>query len=240
MARNGRLQSASREYTKKEKTELRALKKAAEQAAAELNAYYDAEDEPEDHARCEALQTAANATSQALDDFAERLEIWSDDQKARAGAFVTLDQDGKAVIERGLVKPEDRVSVTRDGVSGADELPTPAERPLHGKDLSRRLTAHRTAAVQIELARNPVAALAVLMHRLIPVVFSDRYVCVYDQHAADVRATCSHNRLLQAADDMETSAAWKEISAEREKWAALLPKRFTSVAAFRSFSRFTA
>lgn len=92
------------------------------------------------------------------------------------------------MIERGLVKPEDRGSVNREGVTGVDELPAPAEKPLHGKDLSRRLTAHRTAAVQIELARNPVAALAVLMHRLIPVVFDDRYVCVYDQHAADVRA----------------------------------------------------
>lgn len=229
MARFGRLPSASREYTKKEKTELRTLKKASEQAAAELNAYYDAEDETEDDARRDALETAADAASQALDDFAERLEIWSDDQKARAGAFVTLDHDGKAVIERGLVKPEDRASVNREGVTVADELPAPAEKPLHGKDLSRRLTAHRTAAVQIELARNPVAALAVLMHRLIPVVFDDRYVCVYDQHAADVRATCSHNRLLQTADDMEASAAWKEISAEREKWAALLPKRFSDV-----------
>ncbi|QQC68007.1 ParB/RepB/Spo0J family partition protein (plasmid) [Paraburkholderia ginsengisoli] len=233
MARYGRLPSASRDYTKKEKTELRALKKASEQAAAELNAYYDAEDEDEQDAedfdRLDALQDAANAASQAVDDFADRLEIWSDEQKARAGAFVTLDHDGHAVIERGLVKPEDRASVTRDGVSGAAELPAPAEKPLHGKDLSRRLTAHRTAAVQIELARNPVAALAVLMHRLIPVVFSERYVCVYDQHAADVRATCSHDRLLQAADDMETSAAWQEISAEREKWAALLPKRFSDV-----------
>ncbi|MGY6157420.1 ParB/RepB/Spo0J family partition protein [Paraburkholderia graminis] len=229
MARFGRLPSASREYTKKEKTELRALKKASEQAAAELNAYYDAEDEAEDDARRDALETGADAASQALDDFAERLEIWSDDQKARAGAFVTLDQDGKAVIERGLVKPEDRASVNREGVTGADKLPAPTEKPLHGKDLSKRLTAHRTAAVQIELARNPVAALAVLMHRLIPVVFDDRYVCVYDQHAAEVRATCSHNRLLQTADDMEASAAWKEISAERERWAALLPTRFSEV-----------
>ncbi|MFM0564026.1 chromosome partitioning protein ParB, partial [Paraburkholderia sediminicola] len=225
LARFARLPSGSREYTKKEKAELRALKKASEQAATELNAYYDAEDD----ARRDALKTAADAASQALDDFAERLEIWSDDQKARAGVFVTLDHDGKAVIERGLVKPEDRASVNREGVTGADELPAPAEKPLHGKDLSRRLTAHRTAAVQIELARNPVAALAVLMHRLIPVVFDDRYVCVYDQHAADVRATCSHNRLLQTADDMEASAAWKEISAEREKWAALLPRRFSDV-----------
>jgi ParB family transcriptional regulator, chromosome partitioning protein len=225
MARFGRLPSASREYTKKEKTALRALKKACEEAAAELNAYYEAEDD----ASRDALETAAGAASQALDDFAERLEIWSDEQKARAGAFVTLDHDGKAVVERGLVKPEDRASVNRDGVTGTDELTAPAEKPLHGKDLSKRLTAHRTAAVQIELARNPVAALAVLMHRLIPVVFDDRYVCVYDQHAADARATCSHDRLLQAADDMEASAAWKEISVEREKWAALLPKRFGGV-----------
>jgi ParB family transcriptional regulator, chromosome partitioning protein len=229
MARFGRLPSASREYTNKEKTGLRALKKASEQAAAELNAYYDAEDEAEDDALRDVLETAADAASQALDDFAERLEIWSDDQKARACAFVTLDRDGKAVIGSGLVKPENRASVNREGLTGADALPAPAEKPLHGKDLSRRLTAHRTAAVQIDLARNPVAALAVLMHRLIPVVFDDRYVYVYDQHAADVRATCSHSRLLQAADDMEGSAAWKEISAEREKWAALLPTRFTDL-----------
>lgn len=132
MARYGRLPSSSREYTKKEKTALRALKKASEQAAAALRAYYDAEDEPEDHARCEVLEEAANAASQAVDDFADRLEIWSDEQKARAGAFVTLDHDGHAVIERGLVRPEDRASlardatVTGDGTAKADGEPAPS------------------------------------------------------------------------------------------------------------------
>jgi ParB family chromosome partitioning protein len=62
------------------------------------------------------------------------------------------------------------------------------------------------------------------MQRLIPTVFSSLYY-YGEETGVHVSATCSHDKLLREADDMEASAAWQEIDAERSKWAAMLPKQ---------------
>jgi ParB family chromosome partitioning protein len=125
------------------------------------------------------------------------------------------------VIERGYVKRGTTASAAREG----DGQDAPKKvKPVHSDKLCRRLTAHRTAAVQVELAAKPTIALAVLMQRLIPTVFSNLYY-YGEETGVHVSATCSHEKLLREADDMEASAAWQEIDAERSKWAAMLPKQ---------------
>ena len=98
-----------------------------------------------------------------------------------AGAFITIDTDGELVIERALVKREDSAKLPSNADTDASigTASTVADekkaKPLHGEKLCRRLTAHRTAVVQAELARRPVVALAALMTRLIPTVFEEHY-----------------------------------------------------------------
>ncbi|WP_456291056.1 ParB/RepB/Spo0J family partition protein [Paraburkholderia nemoris] len=226
IARYGRLPSVTRNYTKKEKTELRALEKVKESAQKALDAFYDDDSGDDDPEQRERLEAASELAERAVDEFAARLESWDETQKAHGGAFVTLDHDGNVQIEHGLIKPQDRKTAKLENVTGAAEIEGGRlEKPLHGKELCKRLTSHRTAAVQVELARNPVAALAVLMTQLIPTVFDEHYEYLYDAHAITVRATCTHGKLAEV-DDMDTSPAWLEISAERKKWAAMLPTRF--------------
>jgi ParB family chromosome partitioning protein len=102
-------------------------------------------------------------------------------------------------------------------------VPEKKEKPVHSEKLCRRLSAHRTAAVQVELAAQPNVALAVLMHRIIPTIFSDHYGYLHSERTLEVHVTCSHGKLLREADDMAASRAWQEIVAERNKWAAMLP-----------------
>lgn len=103
------------------------------------------------------------------------------------------------------------------------ESPRRAPKPVHSEKLCRRLSAHRTAAVHVELARNPVIALAVMMAQMIPEVFPERYGYGCMGRALCIQITCSHDRLLSNADDMQHSIAWQEIEAQRQKWAAMLP-----------------
>jgi ParB family transcriptional regulator, chromosome partitioning protein len=223
----GRLSSHSRDMTKKEEREFAKLIKARDKAAEALNAYYDDESEAEDDDKRDALEEAANATSAACDQYVERLESWTPEQMASAGAFLMLDHAGQVVIERGLVKPEDRAAAQRSGIEGsASFTPEKKAKPVHSEKLCRRLTAHRTAAVQVALAANPNVALAVLMNRLIPTVFNEHFRRDYsnDRNAIEVSAICSHGKLLREADDMAASTAWTTIDAERSKWAAMLPK----------------
>ena len=55
-----------------------------------------------------------------------------------------------------------------------EDGPEPKKAEISEK-LARRLSAHRTAALQIELARNPQAALAALVHGMVQRVLQDGY-----------------------------------------------------------------
>jgi ParB family chromosome partitioning protein len=220
----GRLSSHSRDMTKKESSEFAKLQKARDTAIEALDFYYNDESIEEDDDKRDALDEAASAASEACDRYVERLETWTPEQLASGGAFVFLNYAGEVVVERGYVKPEDKVAAGRDAGAGAgDFAPDKKQKPLHSEKLCRRLTAHRTAAVQVELAANPSVALAVLMHRMIPAIFSERYGYIFGERTLEVQVTCSHGKLLREADDMAASLAWKEIDAERVKWSAMLP-----------------
>src|SRR5690606_331188 len=99
--------------------------------------------------------------------------------KAAAGAIVTIDRSGEAVIHRGLMREAEAKALRtlerlRQGFGG-----TEAENDDEGEDdeqpktaamsdkLAQRLSAHRTAALQIEVARHPQVALAALVHGMV-------------------------------------------------------------------------
>ncbi len=229
--RYGRLQSTTRKPTKQEKTELAALVAARDAAQAELDAYFDGDDEG-DEARYNRLDAAVTAAAHAVDQYGERFESFDVDDMKRAGAFVYLDEDGQVNIERGLIRRDEAELAQRGGARTGNVQVNPAQavkaKPLHGEKLCRRLTAHRTAAVQAELMKQPNAALAVLMLRMIPVVFEEVY-SVYSQqyagHAIRIDVHTSRDALVSNADDMAVSVAWKALEGERAKWARMLPKR---------------
>jgi len=85
--------------------------------------------------------------------------------KARAGVRVSLRHDGTLDIERGLVHPDDAAR-ERKAARGSDaDSPEAATSALPAR-MVEELTAHRTAALRVELARNPAVALAAAVHAL--------------------------------------------------------------------------
>ena len=133
------------------------------------------------------------------------------------------------VPTRGLLRPDENAAGTNRVAQLVHaqrhrELP-PKAKPLHGEKLCKRLTAHRTAAVQIELAQQPTVALAVLMYRMILVVFDDVYGQSYIDHAVRIDVRTSRDALVSNADDMGESTAWKALEEQRAKWARMLPRR---------------
>jgi len=174
-----RIASTTRKPTKAEKAELAKLVATRDEAKAALDAYYADQDSEEDEVLWEKLDNALNDASAAVDAYAERFETFTADDMKQAGAFVAIDEDGKVQITRGLrcreINAADAGSIAHFTHAQRNrDLPAKA-RPLHGEKLCKRLTAHRTAAVQIELAQQPTVALAVLMYRMIPAVFDDVY-----------------------------------------------------------------
>ncbi|CAN7318209.1 ParB/RepB/Spo0J family partition protein [Caballeronia sp. LjRoot31] len=232
----GRLQPVHRPYTEDEQRELDALKAQHDEIVAKFDALEEGDEKAYEEA--ENLEAAMDATERAIGTFAQRAQVWDAAQIAQAGAFVTVGPNGELMIDRGLVKLEDFAILEGDGavVTGLADTDVsdastgsgkaaPKERPVHSAALCQRLTAHRTAAVQAELTKRPSMALAVLLHRLVPVVFPERYRSGWDASYLELNATSSHDKLLKAADDMPASIAWTAIDAQRQQWTTTLPAR---------------
>ena len=142
-----------------------------------LQAAIDAEDED----RADALHDEGYRLSEQLNDLDSELTTYSPTVRAAAGAIVTIDRHGEAVIHRGLLREAEAKALrmlarAQAGIDGEEAEGT--DRPESDKaslseKLARRLSAHRTAALQIELARHPQAALAALVQGMVQTVLQD-------------------------------------------------------------------
>jgi ParB family chromosome partitioning protein len=141
-------------------------------------------------------------------------------------------------VKYGLIRPDDRsdmVQAARQAAeNGTDEplvsLPSPKTRPVHSEKLVRCLTAHRVAAVQAELLDRPDVALAAITAHLAQKIFrgNDLYYC-RSENVFAISATDSQSELRSAAEDMEASAAWAKLQAERTAWAERLPENLEDI-----------
>jgi ParB family transcriptional regulator, chromosome partitioning protein len=136
-----------------------------------LQAAINAEDED----KADTLHDEGYRLSEQLADLDGELAIYSPIVRAAAGAVVTIDRQGEAVIHRGLLREAEAKALrtlarAQSGSEGEEAKNTgwpELEKPSLSEKLARRLSAHRTAALQIELARHPQAALAALVQGMV-------------------------------------------------------------------------
>ncbi len=167
-----------REPTKREAQRIEKLQAKMHELAAAVDDALDAEDED----KADALQEEGEAVGEQLQALEDGLQDYSPTVKAAAGAIVTIDRNGQAVIHRGLMREAEAKALRtlerlRQGFSGED-----AGNDDEGEDdeqpktaamsdrLAQRLSAHRTAALQIEVAQHPQVALAALVHGMVQTV----------------------------------------------------------------------
>jgi ParB family chromosome partitioning protein len=195
-----------------------ALPEAARQEAdaleAEREALQDAEydsDEAEAGA-CDRIE-AIEPRLEAIDDLTR---VWTDEAKACAGAIVHLAHDGTPEIERGLVRKADADSSPED-----DETGDAAAKPKKAKgglpaSLIEELTAQKTAALRIEVARSPDIALVLVTHALASSVF-------YRSGDLALKARLAVRGLERSLKEPNSCAAMLALDAERQRIEALLP-----------------
>ena len=179
-------QRAPRERRTPNKREAQRIERLQEkmQAVGEaVDAAMDADDED----KAEALQEEGEALGEQLQALEDGLQGYSASVKAAAGAVVTIDRNGDAVIHRGLLREAEakalrmleklrQGSAEGEGANEDDgEAAEKAQAPAVSDRLAQRLSAHRTAALQIEVARHPQAALAAVVHGMVQTVSQERH-----------------------------------------------------------------
>jgi ParB family chromosome partitioning protein len=167
-----------REPTKREAQRIEKLQAKVQAIGEALDDALEAEDED----KADALQEEGEAVGEQLQALEDSLQGYSPAARAAGGAIVTIDRNGQAVIHRGLMREAEAKALRtlerlRQGFSSED-----AENDDEGEDdeqpktaamsdrLAQRLSAHRTAALQIEVARHPQVALAALVHGMVQTV----------------------------------------------------------------------
>lgn len=161
-------------------------------------------------------------------------QVWRADDKAHAGAIITVGRDGAIEVIRGLVRAEDRRATkaaarsqparkqTSEGESQPPAATESAEPHAFSGTLLRRLAAHRTAALQALLSQGNGAALVALTHALALQVF-ERFG-LEARSALQFTARPPRHELLRAADDLPTARAWAELESRRTAWLERLPQ----------------
>ncbi len=217
-----------REPTKREAQRIEKLQTKMREVSEALDAALDAEDEE----KAEALQEEGETLGEQLQTLEDGLQGYSPNVKAAAGAIVTIDRNGEAVIHRGLLREAEAKALRtlerlRQGFGGEDaenedegETTDEAKTPATSDRLAQRLSAHRTAALQIEVARHPQVALAALVHGMVQAVLQASH-CGHDLPLG-VRLTVQ-DRLEGMAQDWPESPAAVALRELQQAWAGKLP-----------------
>ncbi|MGU2390802.1 ParB/RepB/Spo0J family partition protein [Pseudomonas aeruginosa] len=183
--------------------------------------------------RIASLQARLEKVDAELHAVAESLQGYTTEVLSVAGAVVTIDRNGEAVIHRGLLR-EAEANVLRalerlrqgigDSEGASDEAGESAEQPRAASlsdRLAQRLSAHRTAALQIEVARHPQVALAALVHGMVQTALQVDYHG--DSMPLGVRLIV-RDRLDSLAPDWPESPAAVALHELRQAWGEKLPQ----------------
>lgn len=198
--------------------------------------YAEADELPDDvDARLGEIETALEA-------FEDRPVTFDPDEIIRAGAFVSIANDGSLRVERGFVRPEDEVVPEPEAGGEADDSGTeqpgnegnegetsngteePSEpdedeglSPISDRLMSE-LTAHRTLGLRNALAERPDIAFVAALHALTLMVFY--------HYGSD---SCLELGLKSVGFSAQTpglndSAVANIANARHEAWSKRLPK----------------
>ncbi|HXZ16378.1 MAG TPA: ParB N-terminal domain-containing protein, partial [Roseiarcus sp.] len=175
----------------------------------------------------------------------ERPIRFAPDEIARAGAFVSIDGQGRLRIERGFIRPEDEPVIEPEPTADPVHEPTqaaaarvesaeqavasgPADpeepdddgvlKPIPDR-LTTELTAHRTLALRWALGEQPDVAFLAALHALVVKLFY-RYA-VDSCLDLDLRSVSVGERGAYGLGDTELVRALDE---RHQRWAAALPK----------------
>lgn len=191
----------------------------------ELQDRIDEGDEAMPDEAVQALHDELDRLGDELDAIEQTLVIYVPGVVAVAGAVVSVDHMGGVVVHRGLLKEEQAKALRtserqQTGVSDADEATDKKEPAKLGisEKLARRLSAHRTAALQAEVARHPEVALTALVHRLALSLICDGY----GDSPVNIGARAQDGLALHAPDVGDAPAAMG-MHKVRDAWAARLP-----------------
>jgi ParB family chromosome partitioning protein len=152
-----------------------------------------------------------------LQRLAAKREQWSERDKSRSGAIVSIGPDGVLQTTLGLVREAEDKRLRKKTVQPPERSPSRDASNGYTAALLRDLSAHRTAAIREELAGQPDVALSALVHALVLRTFFG------PEHATCINIRPTHIDLGPFAEEVGQSSATKAMAERHKRWAEQLP-----------------
>lgn len=189
-----------------------------------INAQLEYEDLAEliDHGVADdQTESKLEAVKKRIEELENRPEVYSAEAFEKAGAFIMMDWHGRPKIERGFVKDD-----ASDETGDNDNIQTPAEKQdkapalpemTHSAALMEKLTAHKTAALRIELANNADVALVAVVHAML-----NNVAYGYGTHSVlEIHTSFSRlDRHLKEAGECKGQSAFNDLT---DRYGDILP-----------------
>ncbi|GFE87804.1 ParB/RepB/Spo0J family partition protein [Steroidobacter agaridevorans] len=206
----GRVRTISREPTEEEADRLRRGQERLDAIEKEIEGTGD-----------EETLTLLHAEREALDDQIEAVEdslcVSHPDDLAVAGAIISIGSDGKVIVDRNRIRPEDRrraITAAADGRGETDKQPR-----THSAALTRRLTVYRTVALQAALVKQPNTAVVALVHALVLRTF----YAPGARGGSSLRVDLEPPELERDADDVVQTRAHADMREQYDRLRSSLP-----------------
>lgn len=207
------VRSTAREPNKKEQAKLDKLQAARDDVEKQ------AADAGEDEDRLTQLDDRTSEIDVEIESLQDALRVPDPEQQSLAGAIVSISHSGELRIEEGLLKPDDAKRFARSAKAVAKEISLGGPR-IHSAALVRRLTAHRTLALQAELVQQPMTAAIALTHRLL----LDTFYVDSTGRLSSVEVTMRKAALGDHIGRLEDCQAFSTLDAHRRSIEERLPK----------------
>ncbi len=177
----------------------------------------------------QALHEELDRLGNELEAIEQTLMVYAPGVVPMAGAVVSIDHMGGVVVHRGLLREEQAKALraqerqeagegSSGNAGGAEAEDAGLAKPGISEKLAKRLSAHRTAALQAEVARHPHVALVAVVHQLAHRVILDGY------GSTPLNITAfPQDRLTHHAPDVDEAPASVGMREVRDAWAARLP-----------------
>ena len=230
---------AYRTATPQEQSELDRIDARQKKVRDDMDALNDADDYDED--KYSELDEEDDKLTEEREGLVQTMQVWGEEVKAHGGCIVTIKKGDVPSIQihGGLVRREDfakmQAAIVADGSGDknngfefAGQAQSKQPKAEFSEGLTKRLTAHKTAALRVMVANNVQVALATLAHNLVQNVFGRTSYGVR-RSAMKITATSSQFAVRDSAEDMQESKAWTEMEAIIGAWERRLPQDQTAL-----------
>jgi ParB family chromosome partitioning protein len=202
------------------------LKKLSTKREALENKLQDDDDEANGH-----LYDEIDKLTECIDAIhATRKQISPDEIKAKCGVVIGISPTGDPAFTCGLLRKEDERELvterdadasTAPGIASDDSDQSPAS--SYSAALLESLTQHKTAAIAVELSRQPLTALAALVHSLVLSQFG------LDLHLHRSETSVQTSATIPFLKPVETAPAAEALEQQRKDWMAQFPRSSTQL-----------